>query len=336
MAGSRALRKLILGIEPSNAKGANVPATTVWRGLGVIKDEREIIFPEEDVGILGGTDRNYEARRWSELAMPAVEATFQQLPHILNAGVELVTGSADTGGSGYIWLWGSSTTSQNVTRTYSIEGGDDQQAEELSYGFVKSFNLSGSGQGALMMSADWVGQSVTNATFSATAEIPAVEEILVNNANLYIDATGGTIGTTTKSDTLFSIDLKWDTGLQEYWAVDGSKEFSLIKFTSDEIILDMTYEHNATAVAEKAFYRDQSTRLFRLKFEGSAWTTDGATYGDETLIIDLAGVYENWSVLEDQDGNDVVTATVRCRYSGNDALKAEIVIANLLAALPVA
>ena len=185
-----------------------------------------------------------------------------------------------------------------------------------------------------MMSASWFGQSVTNATFSATAEIPTVEEILVNSANLYIDATGGTVGTTTKSSTLFGIDLSWDTGLREYWAVDGSNEFSLIKFTSDEIMLNLTYEHNATAVAEKAFYRDQTTRLFRLKFEGSDWTTAGTTYDKETLIIDLAGVYEDWSVLQDQDGNDVVTATVRCRYSSTDALKAEIVIANLLATLP--
>ena len=94
------------------------------------------------------------------------------------------------------------------------------------------------------------------------------------------------------------------------------------------------YEHNATAVAEKAFYRSQTTRQFRLKFEGSDWTTDGTTYEKETLIIDLAGVYEDWSVLQDQDGNDVVTATIRARYNGTAALKAEIVIANLLATLP--
>lgn len=334
MAGSRALRKLQIGAEPSNAKGTNVDATTIWRGMGTIKDNREIIFPEEDVGILGGTDRNYEARRWSELAMSAVEATFEQLPYVFMAGIELTTASADTNGSGYIWTWGASVTSQNTTRTYSIEGGDDQQAEEFSYGFVSSFNLSGDGQGALMMATDWVGQSTTNSTFKTGLSIPSVEEILVNNAVLYIDDAGTAVGTTTKSATLFGIDLSWDTGLQEYWAVDGSKEFSLIKFTSDEIILNMTYEHNATAVLEKAKYRDQSTRLVRLKFEGSDWTTEGTTYAKQTMIIDLAGVYEDWSSLEDQDGNDVVTVTLRGRYSQTDALKAEIIVANLLDALP--
>ena len=84
MAGSRALRKLQIGAETLAAPGSNVAASTIWRGMGVIKDERDIVFPEEDVGILGGTDRNYEAARWSELSMPAVEATFNQLPYILN------------------------------------------------------------------------------------------------------------------------------------------------------------------------------------------------------------------------------------------------------------
>jgi hypothetical protein len=277
MAGSRALRKLQLAKETT--AGTAVAATTIWRGTGTIKDEREIIFPEEDVGILGGTDRNYLARQWTELAMPSVEATFEQLPYILEAGVKSVAAAqADTGGSGYIYAYAASTTAQNTTKTYTIEGGDDQQAEEFDYAFVKHFNLSGDGQGALMMSADWTGRETTNTTFTGALSIPTVEEIRVNDASLYIDNSGGTIGSTAVSNTLFGLDLDWTTGLQEYWAVDGSLDFSLIKFTSDDIVLSMTYEHNASAVGEKAKYRDQSTRLVRLSFSGSVFTTAGATY----------------------------------------------------------
>jgi hypothetical protein len=303
--------------------------------MGVIKDNREVIFPEEDVGILGGVDRSYIARQWSEISMPAVESTFEQVNYILEAGVQAVqTGSLDTGGSGYIYSYAASTTAQNSTLTYSIEGGDDQQAEEFDYGFVKHFNLSGTGQGALMMSADWTGHTTTNADFTASLSIPSVEEILVNNAVLYIDDAGGGIGTTTVGDTLFGVDLDWTTGLQEYWAVDGSLDFSLTKFTRDDIVLSMTYEHNASAVTEKAKFRDGSTRLVRLLFEGSDLTTAGATYSKKTLLIDLTGVYEDWSALEDQDGNDVVTATLRVRYGETDSSKADIVVVNELSSLP--
>ena len=269
MAGSRALRKLQLGAE-TVAAGTNAAATTIWRGTGVIKDQRDIVFPEEDVGILGGTTRNYPKAIWSELTMPSVEATYEQLPYIFQAGIDLVVPVIDDSGVSYVWQWIPSLTSQNTTETYSIEGGDDNQAEEFSFGFVKNFNLSGDGQGALMMSSDWVGQSTSNATFTANVDIPEVEEIMVNSASLYIDDSGGSVGDSAVSSTLFGIDLNWTTGLSEYWAVDGSNEFSLIKFTTDEIVLNMVYEHNAAAVLEKAKYRDQSVRLVRLAFLGSA------------------------------------------------------------------
>ena len=333
MAGSRALRKIQIGREAAATPGTNVAATTIWRGMGVIKDNREVIFPEEDVGILGGTDRSYIARQWSEIALPGVEATFEQVGYILEAGVQSVqTGTVDTAGSGLIYSYAASTTAQNTTLTYSFEGGDDQQAEEFSFGFVKHFNLSGTGQGALMMSSDWTGQTTTNASF-ASVSIPSVEEILVNNATLYIDNAGGGIGTTTVGDTLFGIDLDWTTGLQEYWAVDGSLDFSLTKFTADDIVLTMTYEHNTSAVTEKANFRSGATRLVRLLFEGSLLTT-AASYTNKTLQVDLTGVYEDWSALEDQDGNDVVTATLRVRYGETDSSKADIVVVNELANLP--
>ncbi len=332
MAGSRALRRLQLGKETT--AGENIDASTIWRGMGVIHDQRDRVFPKEDVGVLGGTDRSYTAKYWSDLTLDSVEATFEQIGYQLEAGVKAVdSGNADTGGSGYIYEYASSITSQNTTNTYTIEGGDDQQEEEAAYWFCKHFNLSGDGQGALFMASDWVGRVTANGTFKAALSVPSVEEILVNKGTLYIDDSGGTIGDTEVSSTLFGLDLDVNTGLQEYWAVDGSLDFNLIKFTEDEIILKLTYEHNASAVTEKAKYRDGSTRLARLKFEGSAFTTAGASYTYKTLIIDVAGVYEDFSALQDQDGNDVVTATLRVRYSSADSLKAEFLVVNDLAAM---
>jgi len=332
MAGSRALRKVQFGVE--SVAGTPVAATTMWRGTGVIKDQRAKIFPREDVGYLGGTDRSYIEAYWGELSLDSVEATFEQLPYPFEAGVAEETPTQDGTGSGYIYNYVAPTTSQNSHATYTFEGGDDQQAEEFDYAFCKSINLSGSGRRALFMSSNWFGREVTNTTFTGAISVPTVEEILVNNAKIYIDATGGTIGTTEKSNTIFSVDLAYTTGLMEYWAADGSKDFSFTKFVEDEIVLRLVYEHNATAVAEKAFYRDNSTRLFRVLFEGADLGTPGTTYSKKSFIIDLAGKYEDWSVLDENNGNDVVEATIRCRYSPADALKAEFTIVNELSALP--
>jgi len=331
MAGSKALRKIQWGDEAT--AGTPVAASAIWRGMGVIKDEREVVFPEEDVGILPGTTRSYLASQWTQLDLSSVEATFEQLPYIFEAGIATETPTQDGTGSGYVYNYVASTTSQNTIRTYTIEGGDDQQAEEFDYAYVSDFTLSGDGQGALMVEATWMGRETTNTTFTAAIGLPTVEEIRVNDASLYIDNSGGTVGSTAVSSTLKGLTLTVDTGHQHYWAVDGTLDFSATKDVGAEIVLEMQYEHNASAVTEKAKYRDQSIRLVRLDFEGSSLATSG-TYSKKTLRIDLAGVYEDWSVLEDEDGNDYVTATLRCRYSSADTLFADFTVVNELSALP--
>lgn len=332
MAGSKALRKLQLGKE--SVAGTPVAATTIWRGMGMLKDQREKNYPEENVGIMGGTLRSYVARQWGELSMPAVEATYEQLPYLFEAGVAIETPTQDGTGSGYIYNYLAPTTSLPTTRTYTIEGGDNQQAEEFDYCFVKRIVLSGEGQGALMMSADWLGREVTNTTFTPALSIPSVSEIIFNNATLYIDDSGGTIGSTQVSDTLFKAELDYTTGLSEYWAVDGSLDFSIVKFVPDEIKLKLTYEHNSSAVTEKGKWRTNDIRLVRLSFPGAALGTPGTTYSTKTFILDMAVNYDDFSELGENNGNDIYEIEATVRYSETDALKLDATIVNELSVLP--
>ena len=334
MAGSRDLRKIQIGSETT--AGTAVAATTIWRGMGTIKDDREIIFPEEDVGIMGGTTRSALISQQGQLSMESVGATFEQLPYLLDAGVKTVSGVADNGGSNYIYTYVASTAAQNTIKTYTLEGGDDQQAEEFDYCFVQNISLTGEGQGQLMMAAEWIGREVTNTTFTTSLSIPSVEDIIFNSGKLYIDDSGGTIGDTQVSGLLRTATLNWVTGLIPYWTVDGSLDFSSHKFAgrTEDIVLNMTYEHIAGAVTEKAKYRSKDVRLIRLLFEGSDFETAGTIYSKHTLIIDLAGIIEDWEALGEVDGNDVVGLTFRARYSSTDSLKAEVVISNELSALP--
>ena len=88
MAGIRSLRKLTLGRE--SVAGTPVNATTYWRGVGTIEDTRVVTFPEEDVGYISGLDRSYQPALGALLAMESTPATFEQVLHILEAGVKLV------------------------------------------------------------------------------------------------------------------------------------------------------------------------------------------------------------------------------------------------------
>lgn len=332
MAGIKLLRKLQLGRETT--AGTAVAATTIWRGMGTLEDQRETVFVEEDIGYLSGVDRTYQPRLQAALSMPSVPATFEQLPHILDAGIAVATPAADSTGSGDVYTYTFPTTSAPTVKTYTLEGGDNEAAEEIEYAFVQSFTLEGSAGEALMVSAEWLGRQVSTSSFTTTATLPTVEEILFSKGKLYIDAADGTIGTTQKASTLLSATLNVNTGMAPVFTADGNLYFTFTKNVGSEVTLDITFEHDGTATAEKAAWRAQTPRLIRLQWEGAALGTAG-NYTYKTLRVDLAGRWESFAALEDQDGNDVVTGTFRARYNATASKYAEIVVvADDMAALP--
>jgi hypothetical protein len=334
--GIKALRKIQIGQEAS-AGGTTDIASTIWRGMGVITDNRETTFPEEDIGILGGTTRSYVAMSGGEISLEG-DATFEQMPYIFNAGVYKTTATTDTG-SGYIYEW----TAQNAStdpiestdlQTLMFEAGDNNEVEVMRFGFVREFNLSGNAAEAMAINATLQGREVVGGqSYTASLAIPTVESILFTKGKLYINPTTDSVGTTLVSNTMISADLSMVTGWQAVMTADGRLDFSFIKRIADEITLAITYEHNGSATAEKAAWRNQTERAIRLIFEGSALTSAGA-YTYKTLIIDLWGKYSSFDALTDQDGNDVVVANFRAAYSSTAANKARFTIVNDLATLP--
>lgn len=333
MAGVKALRKIQLGAE-TTAAGTAIAATTIWRGMGTIEDQREHVFVDEDIGYLSGVDRSYQPKLLAALSMGSTPATFEQLPHLFEAGIRTDSPSQDGTGSGYIYQYTLPTTSANTIQTYTLEGGDNQEVEEMEYGFVESCTLEGSGGEALMMSAEWRGRQVTVSAFTGAISLPSVEEILFSKGKLYIDDVDGTIGDTQKSNTLLNASLSITTGWVPVWTADGALYFTFAKQVMPEVVLNLTFEHDGTAAAEKVNWRAETPRLIRLLFEGSALSTAGTDYTYKTLIIDLAGKWESFDAIGDQDGNDIVSGTFRARYNSTAALFADIIVVNELSSLP--
>lgn len=332
MAGAKAFRKIQLGLE--STPGTPVAATALYRGVGALKDDTEIVYSEEDIGYIGGASRNYIPKIGGTLTIDSTEATFEQLPYWLEAGIEAETPTQDGTGSDYIYVYNMPTTAVNTTRYYTLEFGDNQQAEEMEYSFVSEFTLEGNAGEAWKIGGTWMGRQVTPTTFTGAIALPTVEDIVFQKTKLYIDDEGGTIGTTQKSNTLLSATLSHTTGLVPVWTADGNLYFSFVKLVTDETILELTFEHDGTAVAEKAKWKAGDARLIRLLIEGSAVATPGTTYSNKTLIIDLAGRYADFEALSDQDGNNIINTSFRVGYSETAALKGKITVVNELTALP--
>jgi hypothetical protein len=333
MAGIKALRKLQLGKETLVAPGTAVAATTIWRGVGTIEDTRTRVKVVEDVGTLIPPAREYTAALGANLAMESVEATFEQLPYILNAAIaSVVTGVAD-GAACKIYTFNFPEASMNTIRTFTIEGGDNMEAERMEYSFVTDFQLTGKGGEALMMSANWVGRQVALNAFTGALSIPTVEEVLFSNGVLAIDAVTSAYGASVKSSTFLDMSFNYKSGWTPVWTGDGGTGlmFNFIKCVKPEITLDITFEHDATSMAEKVYWRANTARLIQVKFEGTALT--GTTYHYKSIIINLAGKWSKFSKLGEQDGNDIISATFTVGYDATKTDAGQIIVVNANAAL---
>ncbi len=332
--GIRKLRKLQIGKETT--PGTAVAATAVLRVTdALLENSTELVIPDEDIGLLVKTDRSYIPAVAAKLSMGDNEATYEQLPYIFEAGIKQVgTGAADGTGSDKIYEYPLPTTTVPTIQTYTIEGGDNVAAEEMEYAFVKSFKLSGSPKEAVKYSAEWVGRQVSPSTFTPSLSIPTVEEILFQRAKLYIDPASGTIGSTLVSNTLLGFNLEITTGWQEVYTGSGQLYFSHIKNVGPDGTLEITFEHNSSAVSEKSAWLSQTARAIRINIEGSNVATAGTLYSKKTLRIDLVGKWISFEKLGEQDGNDILTGKLQLGYNATQAMIGKIIVVNELASLP--
>lgn len=333
MPGVKGLRKIQLGKE--TVAGTAVAATTIWRGQGVLDDDREIVQPSEDIGLLVKSDRTYIPRVGAILEMDEAEATFEQLPYIMAASLDgVVTGAADGVGSGKIYQYDQAATVSNAVKTFTIEMGDDQRVDEMEYSYVEEFSLKGAKGEAVMMAATWRGRQATDTEFTGALSVPTVEEILFQKGKLYIDPT--TIGTTQKTATWLGFSLKVPGGWKAVYTGDGNLYFTQAVYKGHKdnpITGEIILEHDATAEAEITAARAGTLRLIRMVFQGSALTTAGTAYTYKTLKLDMAAKYTKVPKLEDEDEDDIVTLPFEVVYNGTATLGFQATVVNQLASL---
>ena len=329
--GTVTQRKIQIGAE--STAGTAVAATTIWRGPAAqIDPGLDVRRPEENVGLLVDTERNYIPSIMAMLDIPECEATFEQMPYLFEGSIKKIgTGAADGTGTGKIYAYSYDETGGQTLQTYTIEAGDNNQAHEMEYSFPTEWSLKWAARDGLRMSSKWSGKQRTSTTFTGSLSLPTVEEILA--PKIYIDDAGGTIGTTQLTGTLVGYELKCSTGLVPVFTGEGVKTFTAVKQTKPSITLRLTYEHDANATTEYGKMAAMTTRLVRILHEGSAVTKGTGAYSYKTARFDMAGRYVSFSPYEDQDGDNQITVELQAGYNVAADLFFSATVVNLLAAL---
>lgn len=328
--GSIDLTKIQLGAEsPAGTKAA---ATIVLRGTGALKDTSKIEFPDDPVGIMGGTDNSINPEIGSSLAFSSV-ASYERLPYLLEASIKAVgTAAADGTGTGKIYTYPFHGTTKNTIRSYTIEYGDDSGAEVATYGIVNSFTLSGQYGGPLMMTANWLARGTAPQAFTSLAPV-VVNPIMFGTGRLAIDAIGGTIGATPVTATLKALTINF-SGAEPIGSIEN------LYFTTHDIVTEritgtMSLYWNASSIAEKAKWKAQTSSLVQLKWTGPAVTQGNGIYATMAAIINLYGCkWTDFSEIKGENGKSVVTASFDARYNIAGTNNGNIIVVNTLATLP--
>lgn len=303
--------------------------TDIWRGeFSMLEDTRERVIVAEQVGAFTQSERSYDAKLQAAWSQPSTPMTFEQVCHILEGGVKTATPS----GSGpyvRVYNYPYTGTSVNTIKTYAFRGGSAIVAEDVyqsGYGFVESFEFSGSFGESWTMSSNWICQQMSAGVLTSGLSLDSVNEVLFPQTLLYIDASGGTIGTTQMSGVLMSASINVTTGLMPVPVGDGQLYYTTYKWTQPEVTFSLTLELEDSSVVadERDAYRANNIRLIRLKSTNAA---------GRIFQADMAAKYDNVGPYTNSDGNTTVTIDGHMVASAADSLALAFTITNGVATL---
>ena len=336
--GSKAFQILQLGAE--STQFTPVAATTKFRGPGgTFTDNRNMVFPKEDAGIVGGTDRSYVPAVLAELETSETEVTFEQTPVVMNASVRSVAGVQDGVGTDYLYNYALHDTADPLytdLKTYTAEYGDSVQYQRAAGMVCSEWEMKGKGESAWKFTSKWFGRQAANVTKTAGVALPTVEDALFQKTKVYLDAAGGSFGGTQLALSVLEANIKCTTGWYPIYTADGNLYYSIPGFDSEkyELTAELTMLVNTAVITERTNWESQVTRLLQLKTEGAALGTPGTTYSVKTMIQNYAGKFEMFNSLDNQNGTSIVKATFRNLYSVTKADRGNVLFVNELSALP--
>jgi hypothetical protein len=223
-------------------------------------------------------------------------ATYEDLNYYLEAAFGTISPS---GAGPYVRAGAAPLTSSPTLRKLTAVFGDATYAQILAGGLVTDLTIKGESKGYWDFTAALIGKSIADGALAALSD-RTVNPILGAHTALYIDAWGGTIGTTAITATAFAFELalKAPKALLTYLGSVTPGDYSHQKQRGS--MLKLTLEYNATSSAYITAILSTSAvmqRQIRIK----------ATSGTNIMQLDFAGTAVKAPELyQDKDGRAIV------------------------------
>lgn len=308
----------------------------IWRGIaGQIADEREVIFPEEQIGVFGGgLDRTYIAKLMASMDVPETELTFEQGDWLfLAAG--LVPQFTDATGVFGSQQGLSNTVTQQLTvptftapttYAYGVTSGDNAESEEMGHALTTDLTISFAGGEAVKISGNMMGAYGTRAqaprgTTGEFTELTNVEAVLAGRGTVRfaIGSVGFTqvpVGNILGGEVTFT--PRWEP---KFFVDSGVLYYEEAVFTGIDIEGNLMYEQQATgsysaagSAGQVERFRNQTAQAMWLEFAGGT-IPNGTTFANKTFRMILPFKWSEVDALDDMNGNDTRTISFKSHYN---------------------
>ena len=341
--GLKAFRKIQISNVEDTPGTAEAAMEILLGTMGTWEDENELHRPEEDRNSLALHFEDDEFVSEKATAFWTGDVTFRQILYALLMSIRgnITPTQPDPTNEplAYLWTLTPSLTTANTPDiangidTFTIEYGDDTQAWELAYCFGTQLEISGAPNGVCTFTLNITGDKKTDTTFTTALSAVSVQRAPFNLAKFYIDAAGGTIGTTQKTGLLRGFTWRLDTKFAAFYTADGALSYGAVVEDRKGVELALTYKWGSDADTERGFYDARTTRLVRIELNGQT-ELDSAQSNPPYLRLDQAVRYENWPTWGEDEGASTFEVNAYSVYNATYAKLFEVALLNALSALP--
>ena len=316
-----AFRRAQMGQEAT--RGTAVAADIVLvDGILTGNPDYKFSVPEEDRNSLAQLHRRTLIQQEAALTWEG-PCNFEDVIHWLLMAVKDTTATQpDVGGNPTVYLWDfiPRLNTANAPISYTVEWGDNTQELEAEFVMAKSVTFKFAMGEPVRVSVEMFGRNLAKSTFTASLVAGAKEEAISTKAQVWIDSTWATLGTTLKSNFLRSAEITIPGPMPYRTASGGNPYYSTYVEPRRTASVKLAFVANADGWTEYDAMASLAgtLRAIRIKVNGSL--ISGAYY--KYLEFDLLCRYdEPPEMFVDDEGKTtiVITAHTYDDHTDNDA-----------------
>lgn len=298
--------------------GTSVACTTIWRGpFGGYDDTRQSEEIAEDVGTFGFSERTVDTQLGITLPFPSGVAHYEQMLYLAEGSIGKVS---PTGPGPYVRTYTSSLgDTPPALQSYTLRIGNKTVTADMglfAYALPMEWELSGAQGETWKVSGSFGAPRKQSGSFTGSLSLPSWTPMVFGHSKLYIDATGGSFGTTQKTGVLMGFTLRYNPMIEWVPIGDGDLYAKAHKISRPVITFTMQLEVEqdtgvSTVATERSHYESKALRLIRIDCSASA---------NHKMILDLVAQYTKVGPYERAGQNNTVqTFEGKVLYSPSDA-----------------